>query len=383
MHKTNETVFLYILLGVAAFGIGTYIAYSLKDFSFVTEGYYRSKNYSLRYTLLYVIAVLCILYYMPSFLHSILSMLQGVSLNDVRGTIQDGVYSTGLANLVPNYIILPLSITLEPLAALDIWLGKRDKKLIALVIILIIIRTLGDGGRTPVFNFVLYFIVAYLFRKKKVGEDPLFKRNRIQLLKEYKERMRFRIVLLFGIFGLAVLTFMRASRTFYRKLYFYFAMSPVLFSRWQEYVDAEGIRTHGVVSINGVFYFIDYLIKNIFGLEYTEAILDAYKLVALTDAQWMQIAPTTTANAYVSCFWFFYVDGGIIAIIVLSLLYGLLVGRFYYKAARVDNLKTLALYMLLFQGIFFSFIRFPFAKAYYVIAIFVLYAFAFKPVKQE
>lgn len=57
-----------------------------------------------------------------------------------------------------------------------------------------------------------------------------------------------------------------------------------------------------------------------------------YDLIRLTDSEWLTItAQSTHANAYVSAFWFFYLDGRIVGIIIGFALYGIyLAYRFIY-----------------------------------------------------
>lgn len=377
LHKTADREYFLICIGTIFFVVGSQLSKLFRDKNFVTQTNYENE-YNFRYRLLCILAIGCILFYFPDFVKSIIAMLSGVSLNDVRSSVQESEYSTGLANLIPNYIILPVAIALEPLAIIDFWFGKRNKPFIGLVLVLVMVRALGDGGRTPVFNMVLYFIVANIILNQiKKKEEP--KNLEIkEEIKAAKDKKMFKKISVAGVALLGVLTFMRAANTIFRKLYFYFAMSPVLFSRWNEYMEPAHYRGYGLVSFNGIFYFFDYIRKNFFGSDYVESIIEAYNAVALTDSQWMKIAPTTTANAYVSCFWFFYTDGGVIGVILLSLLYGFVMGRCYDRMKKKKDICTLALFLLLYQGVFFSFIRFPFAKAYYVIAIVIVLYVAFE-----
>lgn len=376
LHKTNEEEYLLICLGVMAFLVGFHLASIFKNKKLVMVSGY-DREYTPRYNILCAVTLICIIYYLPGFFKSMVSMLSGMSLNDVRGNIQGSEYSTGLSNFIPNFVILPISVALEPLAIVDYWFGERKKKFIYLVLALVLVRTLGDGGRTPVFNLVLYFVVANAIlnqRRKKDNREE----DKSEKEKNKRDKKVFKRVSVLGVLALTGLTFMRAANTVFRKLYFYFAMSPVLLSRWDEYIRSIGYRGHGLVSFNGIIYLFEYFRKNLTGTAYSHKIIEAYKLVAMTDSQWMKIAPTTTANAYVSCFWFFNADFGMAGVIILSLLYGLTLGYFYHRMKNNGNLCTLALFLLLYQGVFFSFIRFPFAKAYYIIAILFICFVAYK-----
>ncbi|MEZ7139783.1 oligosaccharide repeat unit polymerase, partial [Streptococcus pneumoniae] len=98
-----------------------------------------------------------------------------------------------------------------------------------------------------------------------------------------------------------------------------------------------------------------------------------------TDAIWYNIAPgLTKANAYVSLFWFFYADGRLLGVLIGSLLYGTFCGYIFCRYIQQQNKKNLAMLLFIYQGVFFSFIRFPFSKSNYAIAFVLLLFFAFK-----
>lgn len=232
LYEASDLSFLIILIGVVMFAVGTLLSRlsSSVNLKFWNHGSIARQKFEINYVVLYITVGVCILYYLPQLIVSIISMLRGVSLNDVRGVIQTAEQSTGITNLVSNYIILPFAIAAEPVGAFDFWLGKRDKRLFSLVFMLVLVRTFGDGGRTPLFNFVIYFAMAYLFKKFYVNGNSSFKTN------NRKEKRTFRRYVILGILGVACVTLMRAGGVLIRKAYFYFAMSPVLLTRWIEMV---------------------------------------------------------------------------------------------------------------------------------------------------
>ena len=380
LYEASDLSFLIILIGVVMFAVGTLLSRlsSSVNLKFWNHGSIARQKFEINYVVLYITVGVCILYYLPQLIVSIISMLRGVSLNDVRGVIQTAEQSTGITNLVSNYIILPFAIAAEPVGAFDFWLGKRDKRLFSLVFMLVLVRTFGDGGRTPLFNFVIYFAMAYLFKKFYVNGNSSFKTN------NRKEKRTFRRYVILGILGVACVTLMRAGGVLIRKAYFYFAMSPVLLTRWIEMVEESGYHGNGLISFNGIFYLFDYLRKNLFGLRYNKEIIEAYELIASTDSTWLRITSSgTTANAYVSCFWFFYADARMLGVVVLSCLYGFIAGQLYYRSIKYRNPIYIVLYLLVIQSIFFSFIRFPFGKAYYFLAMLIIRFLFFRHVKTK
>ena len=73
-----------------------------------------------------------------------------------------------------------------------------------------------------------------------------------------------------------------------------------------------------------------------------------------------------------------YLDGRLIGVIAGMFLYGAVSQHFYKKVVENANVRSVSIYLLIVQGIVFSFVRMQFAVLHYAIAFFV-YLFVFKP----
>lgn len=376
LYPSSTKSYSVIFLGVLFFVIGSHLSIFFENIHI--KRYVFTSNTVLRYRILCFCAIICILYYFPNFIRSFIFMMRGSSIGQVRSLIQNSESATGWRNFIPNFVILPIAISLEVLATVDFFFGKAHKGLFVLTAFLILIRVIGDGGRTPVFNLLVYTILSYILIKYDRKNDTGIKINNFTRKKDKKIKS---LIAICGAF-LIILTFMRSSAilapTVYRKLYFYFSMSPVLLSYWIDYVDALGWFGYGTISLNGILYFVEYFIKNLLRNVYNEPIKAAYDLIALTDSTWLQIAPPTSANAYVSCFFFFYADGGFFAVILYTLIYGFVFGLMYNRMIVTKDIRKITIYLFLCQGLVFSFIRFQFVKVYFIIAILFIYVIAFK-----
>ena len=372
LYPASAKSYLIIFLGVLSFTIGSSIANLLNNVHCKRSRF--ASNITLRYNLLCICAMICIMYYLPGLIRSIRLMAQGASIGDMRSVIQNTELASGWNNFVPNFIILPLAISLEVLAIADFFLGKHHRGLFATTATLVAVRVLGDGGRTPVFNLLIYFLAMYMLAKYDNKENSRLKKS------SHNKKKIIVIIILIVIF-LVIITFIRSDMKIisaFRILYFYFAMPPVLLSWWTDYIDMTGVMGNGLVSLNGAFYLVEYFIKNLLTGVYNEPIKVAYDLVALTDSTWIRIAPPSSANAYVSCFFFFYADGRFYTVVAFSLIYGFALSLMYNTVIASKDIRKTTLYLFLYQGLVFSFIRFQFVKAYYVIAILFIYFIAFK-----
>lgn len=374
----SNDIYNVLINGYYSFFIGYLVArlYSISPVRFrISKKISKGNNSTIRYSFIYILAIVCIIYFIPNTLVAGKSLLSGTSLGNIRVIAQNSTGSSSIMNMIYNLVVLPSATALEVIAVADFWVGKKGKKLFYLNLVVILMRCVSDGGRTPLFNFAIYMIVGYVVLPKT---DKMFVYRYIKKKKK--------LLYLYGGIGiclLMIMTFSRASRSelesVLRQLYFYFSMSPVLFSRWKSIVDSVDINTYGLTSLNGVFFTGMYLLRNMFGLPYPELLMNSYNLISQTDSIWQTIAQGGIhANAYVSAYWFFYVDGRKFGIILGMFLYGLVVSNTFFNLNKEFNIVRYSVYLLLYQGLFFSFIRFPFAKMYYVLGLVIIILFAFK-----
>ena len=365
LYEASDTAIACIQLGTLSFTLGSLLWSAIRNhFSFKSSHWLVYDDRNLNYNVLYAVAGVCIVYFLPQMFRSLAVILSGGGLHSIRGLIQNVDSSTGIMNFLYNFIILPAAIVIELIGPLDYWFGKRNKILFGLSLVLVLIRVLADAGRTPLFNFLIYMILGYVCTRNK---------SRYLSKEEKRRKKAFRWVALFAVVFLGLTSLSRAGSSIWRIAYFYFAMPNVLLTRWIEIVDSSKFISYGITSLNGLFYAISYLIKNIFRVDHFKLVIDSFNQIALTDSTWFKInGQTTTANAYVSMFWFMYADGRLFGVLLGSFLYGLYMNILYRNLVSNRSQRNAAIYFLAFQGMVFTFIRFPYAKTYYWIAFLAL-----------
>lgn len=363
-----------IFLGIISFVIGCYIVEKRKNTFFNMDKLY---PVILRRKFVIILAIVSIIFFSKNFFISVYLMIQGNTLDQIRVIAQDSNsilnQTTPLLNLIKNFIVLPSATAIEILAVVDYWLDKKKiNSIFILNLIIICLRVISDGGRTPLFNFFVLMICGFLFSKF------LYKKKIIIDLK-------LKLIGIFSAFGLLIVSLARSGALLLRHIYLYFAMSPYLFGFWSDRVNELDLYGHGTASLNGFIFSLFYFIKNLSGTEYPIFISNIYDLIAKTDSEWIKILSSgTQANAYVSCFWFFYLDGRAIGILIGMLVYGILCAYLYHLSIYTKNVKIIALFFLILQGLIFSFIRFPFSKIYYALAmIIIIIAYKRKNIDKE
>ena len=370
--QTNNTAYFCITTGLASTAITYCIFTILNKKNTHTQATDTVIKNNINYRFLHILAIICIIFYIPQFIESLVRLINGADIVNIRLSAQnytsDGSFLSKIIIFLQNFIILPSCFTIEVFSIVDYWFGKRDKKLLALTIAITLIRFIVDGGRTPIVNLLVYFIVAYILHGHTAHKE--------EKQKSFKNKKKPIIISVCATILIIVTSMLRTNSTLSRQAYFYFSMPPVMLSQWNSHVETKSILTFGATSVNGALFTAAYPIVNALNTSYPDFIAKPYDLIAKTDSEWKKISTQgTTANAYVSLFWFFYTDGRLLGVILGCCLYALLLSKYHNKVCGNSSTRDLAIFLLLFQGMCFSFIRFPFAKHYYVVTfIFIILA---------
>lgn len=375
LKEIAESTYWVLLFGVISFAFGFYIWLSIKKkYKFRKLIDHKNKiniQYEPRYLLLYLFGVIVILYNSSNLIIPLKLIINGSGLDVIRNMAQNTNRSTSgtLLNVINNLIISPFTFALLPITAMDIVLGKRDKKLLVLTGVIIISKLLSDGGRVQILYFGIHIFVAFIIgtNKKKINLDILRSRK--------NKRMFISAVIILGIL-IIVTSLSRAGDNLLIFTYYYFSMQPVMFEQWS--IETGKLLGFGVASLNGIIFPFLYLIKNLFKLSYPNHFYSIFELIQKTDNQWKIIAgQNIKANAYVSLFWFFYTDARILGIGLYSFIYGAFCGGNYADVLKNNNVKVLSIYAYILQGVIFSFVRFQFATMAYALGFIYLCFFGY------
>lgn len=384
INKAKNNSYLLMFLGVVAFSVAFVLTYSTFRNKRLVIGKRGKKatyyNWKVNYTLLYVIGVISVLYFFISFLKVIHVYLSGNGLEQIRLMAQTRIETAGgivskLMNALRVIIIIPYSLAIVPIVAADFWFGKKDKKLLAICIMTIGLRILSEGGRINLLYLFVDLLIGLSFAAKK-RKDGI----NIGIIKSFNKNKRKMILLsTLIIIVLLVASFSRAGDNLKRFTYYYFAMEPYMFEKWREIVDISKVYGYGVASFNGFAFVILYFIKNIFGVDFPTHFNSVYQMILDSDSQWQIITSTSgRANAYVSAFWYFYLDGRMTGVLIMGAIYGAIMASFFLNVQKNANTRSVALYCFAFQSVYMTFSGFSFASVYYCIAFIMLMTFSFR-----
>lgn len=197
-------------------------------------------------------------------------------------------------------------------------------------------------------------------------------------------RKTFRKIKRIGFFFIAVVLILLIAYTISRKefvnnsessifhqlfgeIYKYFSLCVPLSDYWISEVNSNKLMTYGKMSIYGLISLIEWFFVRFFKTDMFSW-LDICRNLA-SDLEVMQpIFADAKCNAFVTYIFYFYVDFGIIGVIIFSSILGFACGKISRKMKKKHNESTLLFYLLFAQTISMSFSRWSFFDAPYVLA---------------
>ena len=364
LYAASGKAYNLIAIGVLCFDIGYCCCNKIiKCNSIEKKDCLYSKNI-LRYHIIYFLCVVVFIFYLKDLAITLPKILSGQGLEVIRQLAQNSeseLYSnrSGIEDALRTLFVNPYMVALQSIVAVDFWIGKRDILLFFGDVLLCVMNMFSDGSRTYLLYLAIQMAVIYFLSGKHL--DVI---NNIKMMNKTKRRIIFFTVGGLGALILVLATISRSGQNVIRYLYYYYSMEPYMLDLWMSEVDKLGNYGFGLSSFCGYTFSIIYFVTNLFGLSsYPEFAYDVVLMTTSTDQTWKIISSMgSPANAYVSLFWFPYYDGRIIGVIILMFLYGIFIKQIYLRAYKTMNGKYLALYALLFVGVFMSYVRFQFSQ---------------------
>lgn len=386
INDVNESTYTIMLIGFITFVIGYYLwreickrkQYILKINNF-RIGLSVNDTFELRYQILYLFCIFCVVIYLMDFSVSVRYLFSGNSLNYIRHLAQDSSSDLnaqlGIISAIKTLIISPFVMTLQAIVAYDYWLGKKDKKLLAFNIVILLLRVLTDGSRSNLIYFVLHFSIGYIlvYSKKHLKQKSVFKSFR-----EVKRSKK--IIVAFIIAGIVAIlwtTLSRSGEHALRYAYYYFTMEPYMFEIWSKTVDESHLIGYGLASTNGFSFALFYVLKNLRLMStYPEFWHSINTIIGSTQTDWQIISSfASRANAYVSLFWYLYLDGRIWGVAIGMLLYGAIAANTFWTAIKNMSPRAVCMFAFILQGLLMSFVRLQFANITYAISFIMILVF--------
>lgn len=351
VDTSNETYSL-IFISLMSSVIGYFFAKTIKLPLRKTSS---RKSKIFNYNLLYAIELIIIVIFIFRFITVVNMLIDGASLSFIRSNYSELFLSNRLVALLDEYLIGPFIYLLPTISIINFFSDKRKNLLLYGTLILIILYSLTNGGRFILYYFIVQFIVMYLHTRKRT--------NRVKV-------KSFNIFILGAIIVFFVfLSQLRGIDSLFKSLYFYLSGSLPNLDYRLSVLDNLNYKSYGFAFFSGffriIFIFLGYLGFNFH-------FYDNF-ILTINVEDFILIAPSVHYNAFVTPLFYFYSDGGIIGVIIFSIIYGFVISTIFKMFKQRNNIFINIVYLLLIINIFTTMVRWQFIIPSYAYS----YVFAF------
>lgn len=362
LNQSHSLTYCVIFLGVLSFGIGSMICGKIV-FKHACHSFYLDKK------LFIILSILTISFMMYPALTNAVAISKGLTdFIEIRKEFSN-IYSNIVLALIYNYIAQPFSMACLPIVSAIVFSDgyqKREKILfLTIVTIIIVEKIVVDAGR----GIIIYFLIMMFFSYRMFVE----KGRSIQLNRRTKKLLVYMGIV--AIVSYVSITIARGDSfaSLPRQMYLYICGCVPFLDSCIESVKESGQYLYGAGGLHGVVQFVFTMLENVGLVSYPDFAIASDALYNAT-LQARNIGENLYFNAYASAFYNFFIDGGIVAVVIEMLIYGG-ASRCIYNHMRLEqeNYRIKAIYIFLLYSLFFSFIRFQFALSKNIIACFLIF----------
>ncbi len=315
----------------------------------------RNVSYLLKTNLVLVIALIVIMYQIFQGFHSIQLLANGYTFENIA--VERLFYQGGgaISTLLNVFVVSPFTYIFIPMGAYHLISEKGDKRIAVCSILIVLTATLHHGGRAS----ILYFVM-YMFAFKSI----LGKQSKMKL----KTKIIFFVIFVVLIIGVVVISQSRGITGYIDSIVIYVCgclpnMDQRLFAGGDNPITCGGASLYGFIA--PVFM----LLKGI-GIPYPEFFQNLQEIVNVENV--LRIGPNTGYNAYVSIYYYLFLDGRELFVFVATIMFSTIACRQYRKVEACMTEREVVVYGLLLFQIVFSMIRVHFATWNYALSFIYL-----------
>ena len=212
--------------------------------------------------------------------------------------------------MLNQFISTPTVYASIPIAVSDMMIGKKDKKLFVMTVIMMFLWMMTSGGRSIVIWFAMYFVFAILIVKK----------HKIEINKKILRIIRMALIPLIIVFIYITVERKGENLNILKEIYVYFPVGLKNFDyHIQEFISSNNGYLWGVGSFYGFIYPVIFIIKQFGFIDYPDIILTA-RYLTFTSLE-PNVFIGIDMNAYATFMYQPYLDGGIIGVAIILFLF--------------------------------------------------------------
>lgn len=365
LRQARIESYIALILGVASFSWGFFV-------NFFTKRKYRlrigeidlntSGSVELRTKLVWLLLLFSLFFEIANTGRSLSILLSGGSLDNVLSSVRANTADLrgSITNVINNLIVVPFKFAVFPICAYNI-ANKKNRVMTFFILLLLCAGVISSGGRV----FIIYLVVSLCvsFTISPLGKNIV--QTTMKIVKKQKRRFVFLIGLMLVVFIFVSLS--RSGNRLVQHTYLYFSMQPIMFETWAENISEKGLYGFGEAALNGFTFHILYLIKNIFNIPFPSHWYDVFNNIILVDTSWKPITTSgLPANAYVSAFWYFYLDGRLPGIVLESFIWGWICSQMFKRTVKNPSMNNVCIYSMMLFSVVDSYVRIRFATGEFV-----------------
>lgn len=361
MVHVSDYIYEIVFIGCLGMGVGYVSFYILKNKKI------KNTNTSFNFNAFKIVTFLCFCFYLYTSINVLLLLFQHTPYAIIRSMYQGyygynalSIFHSELLRSIDIYIMHPYLFVLAPILVLSFFEKVIPRKWQIVSAASIIMYLFSSASRF----LLLYVIVELLFCILYYQKD---------MLKKYKKRITkialFLIFLIFLITYIRTRTVMNGQYTIFQNLYAYFTVEFPLMDYWIK--KSADFSSYGMSFFHGIVG----VILKIFGLNFN-FYADVTNNVVLTETMFVSVFPWKKYNAFVSMFYFFYLDFKLPGVFLGTLVFGAICAIVNKNFNNSQNLKYKVIFLLFLQNVVTSFIRWQFFNLNMVVAfiwVFILF----------
>lgn len=373
-YPISEYTAFIILLGVLGFNLGIFCSSKIigNEYNYNIIDVERFTQMPANRLIVEVIFIFPVIYLATKMMR-VLPMLQsGLSYGYIRVQYwtTKTIVTSGFDYFLNNTVCKACELVLVTYLLLEIFQKKVKIRHLLLAIFTIVLEVFIAGGRMILLETI--FAIAIIFSISGISYNiPKNFRRRIK-------KFLYAIILL-AILGIIFMTGDRQSdMSVTGAVLSNFTLCLPLMDHLIDIVHTTGDMTYGFVFFRGIFEIICTFTGplGIFNFPTILSQLDKYT------NPFYSISNSQTANAYTSMFFDFYLDFGLLGVVMESLIFGFIIQRIYLRMREYPSDKNIIMYIIFAKAILYSFFQWRFMMGSYVLAV-IITVFMYIPMKRS
>lgn len=363
MRPINNSTFAMILAGVVCFTFGYILCNRMPVIVFGNTKEMISKK------LLVGISLITIFFYIYLSVRVLGLITKGNSYVIIRNMYQGysdtSTYLSKTEYLLNSLIFGPITKVIFIITSILYAKDSKEWKLWVLTAISNILYAFSTASRFTILSVIISIILIYLIFNHELN---------------LKVKRNIKLLFLISVTLIIVVTVVRGYQSesvfskIVKSLYIYLASAvPMFDNKWSCF---DGNFLHGQLFVYGITDFLDSIISIIAGKDVNFSY--AAQTVVSDTERFVKIYDNQYFNAYVSIYYYFYVDFGILGIVAGDLLFGLMCAGAEKRMRRRGLVRDVSLYILLAYFIVMSFVRWPFAMLSNCMCVIYIFLFLHK-----